>query len=114
MLVEDLYPAAIYFGVSAVAVGGSELIIQDLDPGDTNEEHTFINEGYMIVDDVTGDIYRVVERYMDDPGTAGTDESEIILLDRPWMGGARIWAVPAAARGVRYPCIAVYQKVLRF
>lgn len=107
------YPEAIYFGVMVAEVGGAELIIQDIHP-DEPEEHTLINEGYMIVDDVTGDIYRVVERYMDNPAT-GIDEASIILLDRQWQGDRRqrIWAVPAAAGGIRYPCIAVYQKVLR-
>jgi len=70
----------------------------------------FINDGYTIVDDETGRIYRVLERYTDEPDT--------ILLDRDWDEDSpdpeAVWVVPPPVNGNRYPCIAIYQKVIRF
>jgi hypothetical protein len=66
----------------------------------------FINDGYTIVDDETGRIYRVLERY--------TSPDNTILLDRDWEGSDEVWVVPPPVNGSRYPCIAVYQKVIRF
>lgn len=81
-------------------------------PG-ASDDKRFINDGYTIVDDETGRIYRVLERYkaLDD---------DIILLDRDWdqsdPGGQpeRVWVIPPPAGGGRYPRIAVYQKVIKF
>jgi len=73
---------------------------------DKTEEKTFINDGYTIVDNETGDIYRVLERYRDEPKT--------ILLDREWEGLNKVWVVPPPLNGGRYPCIAIYQKVIGF
>jgi hypothetical protein len=71
---------------------------------------TFINDGYTIVDDATGRIYRVLERYK--------DPDDRILLDRDWDADSpnpdKVWVVPPPVDGGRYPCIAVYQKVIRF
>jgi type II secretory pathway pseudopilin PulG len=84
-------------------------------PGPSNRElqiggdKRLINDGYTIVDDQTGRIYRVLERY--------PSNDTVILLDRDWEGpGAPswVWAVPPPASGGRYPCIAVYQKVIEF
>jgi len=90
-------------GVSGT-VGSDVLTIE---PG----KETFINDGYTIVDDETGQIYRVLERDADTPNT--------IVLDRVWWdpGGNApgvVWVVPPPVNGGRYPCIAVYQKVIRF
>lgn len=69
----------------------------------------FINDGCTIVDDATGRIYRVLERYV-------PPADDTILLDGRWEGGASgfVWVVPPPVGGGRYPCIAVYQKVIRF
>ena len=79
-------------------------------------ERTFINDGYSVVDNKTGTRYRVLERYADNP--------DIILLDKPWDRDAKydyfppeqqyVWVVPPPVDGGRYPCIAVYQKVIGF
>jgi prepilin-type N-terminal cleavage/methylation domain-containing protein len=73
-------------------------------------DRTFINDGYTIVDDRTGRIYRVLERYADEPDT--------ILLDRDWDEDSpnpdAVWVVPPPVNGSRYPCIGIYQKVIRF
>ena len=91
------------------------------------EEKTLINDGDLIVDDRTGRIYRVLERY-----TPPNDH--IILLDKdfnyydadgdsfesedwfvwvvpaPWApGGGNTWKVSG-----KNPCIGVYQKVIKF
>ena len=91
------------------------------------EEKTLINDGDLIVDDRTGRIYRVLERY-----TPPNDH--IILLDKdfnyydadgdsfesedwfvwvvpaPWaLGGGNTWKVSG-----KNPCIGVYQKVIKF
>ena len=65
-----------------------------------------INDGYTIIENTTGQIYRVLERY--------AQQDDTILLDQDWRGGDSVWVVPPPASGGRYPCIGVYQKVIRF
>jgi type II secretory pathway pseudopilin PulG len=73
---------------------------------------SLINDGYTIVDDTYGQIYRVLERY--------PSNDTVIRLDKPWQGGNAVWVIPPPGSGTpfvpngRYPCIAVYQKVVRF
>jgi len=65
-----------------------------------------VKEGHVIVNDADGQIYRVVGRQ--DPQ---------IELDRVWEGAngnSNVWVVPPTLGGGRYPCIGVYQKVIRF
>jgi len=73
------------------------------------DDYSFINDNYTIVDDETGRIYKVLERYADRPDT--------ILLNKDWQGDfsgdVYVWMVPAPA-SCRYPCIAVYQRVIIF
>lgn len=80
-------------------------------------KESFINDGYTIVDDRTGRLYRVLERYKG-------DYDDTILLDRDWdknwwdedspVDPDKVWVVPPPVYGGRYPCIAVYQKMMRF
>ena len=93
-------PVAVDVNVSGAA-GNYELTI--------NDNKNLINDGYTIVDDATGQIYRVLERYLPPNDT-------IIKLDRPWQGGTTgdVWVVPPPVNGGRYPCIGVYQKIIRF
>lgn len=93
-----------------------------------NRERYLINDGDMIVDDPTGRIYRVTERY-------AAPDDDIILLDRDFIwddwrgssitGNRYIWVVPPpAAPGTaispnldfsgRNPCVGIYQKVIKF
>jgi hypothetical protein len=69
-----------------------------------------LRDGTSILDDATGQIYRVVERVAGQPS-----QPDKIKLDRPWTGGAtgRIWLIPSAAGG-RDPLVAIYQQILRF
>jgi type II secretory pathway pseudopilin PulG len=90
-----------------------ELTIEDAVTSDETDEYTFINDGATIVDDETGQIYRVLERY--------AEPLERIKLDRPWEGtaltgsdGGWVWVVPRPVAGGRSPFVAVYQEVLRF
>lgn len=90
-----------------------EVSIIDAVSTDAVDEHTFINDGSVIVDDKTGQIYRVLERYASQP--------DKVKLDRPWAGGAiappaggGAWVVPSPVSGGRNPLIAVYQRILRF
>ena len=90
-----------------------QLRIIDAVPGDTVDEITFVNDGYTIVDNRTGQICRVLERKADQP--------EKLVLDGPWRGaavapptGGWVWVVPPPIGGGKNPCMAVYQKVFRF
>jgi len=73
-------------------------------------DETFINDGYTLIDDVTGGIYRVLERYSDAPDT--------VQLDRDWEGisGTNyVWVIPPAVNGGgKYPCVGVFQKIIKF
>jgi prepilin-type N-terminal cleavage/methylation domain-containing protein len=68
----------------------------------------FISDGYTIVNDQTGQIYRVLER--------DTVMPDWIILDRLWLGGptGSVWVIPPPIGGGRCPLIAVYQRVIRF
>jgi len=79
----------------------------------TNEEWLLVNDGATLVDDSTGEVYRVLERY--------SSPQEQIRLDRVWTGaalataeGASAWVVPQPKSGGRDPLVAIYQRVLRF
>lgn len=101
---DSAWPRPVQVGVSGT--GNNELTIN-------SGYETFINDGYTIVDDATGRIYRVLERYK-------PPNDSIILLDTNWDGGSLVWVVPPPVIGSppvthgRYPCITVYQKVIRF
>lgn len=99
--------------VQGAGSGTNEIAVQDAVATDGIDERTFINNGSILVDDATGQIYRVLERAADQP--------DRIELDRPWAGaaltsstGGWVWVVPPPTTGGRAPCVAVYQKVLRF
>ena len=95
-------PVPVRVGVNVSPTGRADELI--IEPG----KKTFINDGYTIVDNETGDIYRVLERY--------TAPDNVILLDRNWQGvlPGFVWVVPPPSGGGRYPCVAVYQKVVKF
>jgi type II secretory pathway pseudopilin PulG len=71
---------------------------------------TFISDGYTIVENRTGDIYRVVERGAD----PAHPEQITLARDKPWQGGDLVWVIPPPVGGGKNPCIAVYQRLLRF
>jgi hypothetical protein len=98
------YPVPVKVGVLVVPGIGNEKKLKINEAG----KEIFVNDGYTIVGDQTGQIYRVVERDASQPDT--------IILDRPWAGGLTglvVWVVPPPFGG-RHPCIAVYQTEMRF
>jgi len=97
-------PVPVKVGVSTVAGAGNENKLTINVP----DEQTFINGGCSIADNQTGQLYRVLQRDAAAPN--------IIVLDRIWQGGlsGSVWVVPPPLGGGRYPCIAIYQKVIRF
>ncbi len=84
------------------------IAIQDRDPQNDPNERNFINDGYTIVDDSTGGIYRVLERLPQQPA--------VLRLDRPWRGplAGNIWVIPPPVGGGTNPCIGIYQRLMRF
>jgi len=95
--IDSSRPVAVNVGVSGTA-GNYDISITG--------DKTWINDGCTIVDNVTGQIYRVLERY--------PNNDTFIKLDKPWQGGTTgVWVVPPPKTG-RYPCIGVYQKVMNF
>jgi len=97
-------PVPAQVGVSVVSGAGNEnkLTIN------TSGEQAFINDGCTIVDNQTGRLYRVLQRDADAPNT--------IILNRVWQEGSidSVWVVPPPIGGGKYPCIAIYQKVIGF
>jgi hypothetical protein len=70
-------------------------------------QFSFINNGYTIVTNLTGRLYRVLERDADAPDT--------LILDKPCLESESIvWVVPPPVGGGRNPCIAIYQQIIRF
>jgi type II secretory pathway pseudopilin PulG len=99
-----LRPVPVPVAVSVVAGLGNESRLTI-----TNQvEQTFINGGSTIVDGQTGLIYRVLQRDTDAPNT--------FVLDKNWLGATTgtVWVVPPPIGGGKYPCIAVYQKLIAF
>jgi hypothetical protein len=106
-------PVRINLVQDANAANTAEVLLKDAVPDDGIDELAFVNDGCLLVDDKTGQIYHVLERYASQP--------DKIRLDRAWTGGAITapaggwaWVVPPAASGGRNPVVAVYQDVVRF
>lgn len=76
-------------------------------------ELVFFPDGCTILDNYTGQTYRVIERDRDYP--------DRLILDRNWQGGSPltpgqgyVWVVPPSVNSSRNPCVGVFQKNLRF
>lgn len=96
------WPRPVKVEVAEVVGRSNELEIAN------DNEKTFFNDGRRIVNNATGRIYRVMERY-------ASPDDNIVLLDGDWPGGpGNVWVVPPPTGGGRYPCIAIYQKEIRF
>ncbi|UCC98782.1 MAG: hypothetical protein JSW66_02585 [Phycisphaerales bacterium] len=97
-------PVPVQVGVAAVSGAGHQNKLAITTPG----EQPFIDGGSTIVDNRTGRLYRVVQRDPDAPDT--------IVLDRVWQGAVAdsVWVVAPPVGGGRYPCIAIYQKLISF
>ena len=100
------WPVLVPVSVSGV-FGNRELTIQNL------LDKTFINDGYTIIGNESGRLYRVLERYVPpSDGTILLDIDRVWGLDNPPPN--EVWVVPPPIGGGRYPCIAIYQKVIGF
>ena len=93
-----------------------ELLIVD-GPGKlgVNDSGYFFDDGYTIVDNYSGRIYRVLEVKDVDMNNV----PDTLVLQNDWIDNGlapneTIWVVPPAAGSDRYPCVGVYQKVIRF
>lgn len=98
---EEGRPIPMKVDISGI-VGQSRLTITEAD------KIAWINDGYTVVDDKTGQIYRVIER--------DTDQLDRVRLDRIWQGeqSGSVWVVPPPLAGGKNPNIAIYQKIVRF
>jgi len=96
-------PVPVQVAVSSVAGAGNE---NKLTINLANQQ-SFINAGSKIAANQSGRFYRVLERDAVMPN--------IIVLDGPWKESPAdsVWVVPPVGTG-RNPCIAVYQKEIRF
>jgi Tfp pilus assembly protein PilV len=99
--------------VQTTSTADDELTIKDAVTSDGIDENTFLDDGSTIVDDRSGQIYRVLKRYAATPN--------VVKLDRPWAGetltttaGGWVWVVPRPVSGGRNPLVTVFQKVIRF
>ena len=95
------WPVPVQVGVSGT-IGGYVLTLTD--------NITFINDGYTIVENNTGSIYRVLERGAD----PALPEQITLAPDKSWQGGDSVWVIPPPVGGGKNPCIAVYQKLISF
>lgn len=100
-------PVRVQVVQAAMPADANEVSIEDAVPSDGIDELAFVNDGSVLVGDETGQIYRVLERFVDRPDT--------IRLDEPWDGDPNGWGwvVPPATSGGRNPVVAVYQEVIR-
>ena len=89
----------------------------------------FFDEGYTIVNDRDGKIYRILEMKdeLPQPVTDGIRETIVLYEDWQWDGYdsdplippataqvETIWVVPPGVGSTRYPCVGVSQKVIHF
>jgi len=95
------WPVPVQVGVSGV-VGRDVITVTD--------NITSINDGYTIVKNETGDIYRVLE-WGEDPAYPG---QITLTLDKLWQGGDSVWVIPPPVGGGKNPCIVVYQELVSF
>jgi prepilin-type N-terminal cleavage/methylation domain-containing protein len=77
---------------------------------------SFLRTNATILDDRTGQLYRIVNLKPDKDNPNWWE----IVLDRLWPGAqtdpvpAKIWVVPPPVGGGRYPVIGIYQKIIKF
>jgi len=104
-------PVPVAVPVTAFDYMSRELMIAD------PAYNTFINDGSTIVHGRTGEIYHVLERYK--PPQEGTLLLNQDIDPNSFLGdgrdrGGEVWVAPPPINGGRNPCIAVYQKKIRF
>jgi prepilin-type N-terminal cleavage/methylation domain-containing protein len=73
-------------------------------------EKKYINPQATILDNATGQLYRVMDR------ADSADANAVVTLDKNWEGAlpGRVWLVPPPETGGRNADIAVFQRIMRF
>jgi hypothetical protein len=116
------WPSPVRVSVSFDAAAGQEKILRLADDSyyTAAEAQAFFGEGFTIVDDYSGRIYRVLEvKDVDDPADGVMD---LVLYD-DWQPDPAVtvfphmetvWVVPPGVGSDRYPCVGVFQRVIRF
>ena len=104
----SIWPQPVRIEMQRVTGVDNELQFVHHGVGETRDDRSLINDGYFIVDDETGKIYKVMERY--------PNMDWVIRLDRDWQGGldANVWVIPPPMDGGASPCIGVFQRIMRF
>ena len=79
----------------------------------------FFDDGYTIVDDFSGRLYRILEVNRSTGALVLTEDwrwrgYDSDPLNPPASQMGLIWVVPPAVNSDRYPCVGVYQKIIRF
>ncbi len=97
--------------------------------GLTNTVYSFFDEGYTIVNNRDGRIYRILEMRdeLPQPVSDGIPDTMVLYEDWQWDGydsdplnlpntvqTETVWVVPPGFDSSRYPCVGVFQKVIRF
>lgn len=100
-------PKPIKLGIQSISVSNKKEIkvASSYFSGTTFSD--YITDESVIVDDITGNIYRVVE--VDVP-------NETFYIDKDWQGSSysSFWVVPPPVGGGKYPCVGVYQRLISF
>ena len=119
----SLWPKPIPVYVDYFSAQPKELLIKDNPAFSAEISRYFFDDGYTIVDDLTGKIYRVLEIKDINPVDSLPD-TLVLMDDWEWDGdpvlpaadevNRTIWVVPPAVGSDRYPCVGVYQKIIRF
>ena len=97
----------------------NEFMVLDNPASASVSEHELITDGSSIVDDRSGRIYRVLQSRFIAPGEHSIildrdfDRADLIDTREQYLLGS-VWVVPAPSNGGRNPCIAVYQREIRF
>lgn len=113
------WPKPVPVNVNYVTLSPRELTVVDGPFFTTADSQYFFDDGYTIVDDLTGKIYRVLE--VDHVTGVLTLQEDwqwigypVPLAVLPYTEVRTIWVVPPAVGSDRYPCVGVYQREIRF
>jgi len=106
-LIPRAYPVVVTVSGSQPATWPNPVTVTIVDTYNPDLKNP-ISDGYTVVNGLTGEIMRVMERNGQQVTLYAYDAIDSID-GRTWL-----WVVPSPAGGGRYPCIGVYQKVIRF
>jgi hypothetical protein len=116
------WPKPVPVNVDFFAAQPRELVIKDDPAFLADESRYFFDDGYTILDNLTGKIFRVLE--VKDVDEDNFPDTLVLMDDWQWDGypvlpaadevDRTIWIVPPAVGSDRYPCVGVYQKTIYF